>query len=65
MHSLIIYRERLNLTTGPLHREGLVMNKMAVLHQNSGVIWRSIPDAQEISQNPRDVPRDNGMIRWD
>ena len=35
-HSLIIYREELDLTLPNVDREGLIMKRMAVLHQNSG-----------------------------
>ena len=31
---------------------------VSVLHQNEGGIGKSMPDAQEISQNPRDFPRE-------
>ena len=30
---------------------------VSVLHQNEGGIWKSIPDAQEISRDPRDFQR--------
>ena len=30
---------------------------VSVLHQNEGGIGKSTPDAQEISRDPRDVPR--------
>ena len=30
---------------------------VSVLHQNEGGIGKSIPDAQEISRDPRDFPR--------
>ena len=29
----------------------------SVLHQDEGGIGKSIPDAQEISQDPKDIPR--------
>ena len=41
-----VYREGL---PEELPREGLVMNKMAVLHQNLGIIGKSTPSALEIS----------------
>ena len=33
------------------------MHIVSVLHQNEGGIGKSIPDAQEISRDPRDFPR--------
>ena len=45
----------------------LLLNKffngnVSVLHQNSGVIGKSIPDAQEISWDPRDFPREISRV---
>ena len=34
-----------------------MMGIVSVLHQNEGGIGKSIPDAQDISRDPRDVPR--------
>ena len=55
---MIIYMEGLDLTLSILPREGLsnpglMMNRMAALQQNSGIIGRSTPSALD----PRDVHR--------
>ena len=39
--------------------DGLMMRRMSVLHQNSGGIGKSIPDAQEISRDPIDSVKIN------
>ena len=67
-HSLIISREGLILTLSILPcPQGRIFwstpcrkiddERMSVLHQNSGVIGKSIPSALEISLDPRDFPR--------
>ena len=38
------------------------MRRMSVLHQNSGGIGKSILDAQEISRDPRDFPREISRV---
>ena len=43
----------LSILPRALSREGLMMNRMAVLQQNSGIIGRSTPSALD----PRDVHR--------
>ena len=58
--------------TDPLPREGLMMNRMAVLHQNEGGIVSVLhqnergieifPDAQEISRDPRYVSTSRGSL---
>ena len=40
-----------------LHYINNVHHIVSVLHQNEGGIGKSIPDAQEISRDPRDFPR--------
>ena len=38
------------------------MNRMPILHQNLGVIGKSIPSALEISLDPRDFPREISRV---
>ena len=65
---MIIYMEGLDLTLSILPREGLsnpglMMNRMAALQQNSGIIGRSTHSALEMSirLRPRDISRASGM----
>ena len=74
-HSIIIYMQGLDLTLSilprALSREGLMMNRMAVLQQNSGIIGRSTPSALDprssilemsIGLRPRDISRVSGNL---
>ena len=72
-HSLIISREGLILTLSILPcPQGRIFwstpcrkiddERMSVLHQNSGVIGKSIPSALKISLDPRDFPREISRV---
>ena len=70
IHSLIIYREgldTLSILPNAHPKDGLMMNRMAVLYQNSGVIRRSTTSALVISLRlrPWDISRVSGnLLAW-
>ena len=53
---MIDWRTSIGLTLGWRIGHGLHWIG-SVLHQDKGGIGKSIPDAQEISQDPKDIPR--------